>query len=129
MRYDHHCPFVNNCVGQRNYAFFWGFLVSVGCLGVAVAVGFVLFFSHASDDPSKSATDTWVVWVVCAIVGIPTAVLLLGVLGLLSFHCFLACTGKTTKEVLRPSKHGSGDQRVSLFAARGPSLIRARERV
>merc|ERR1712232_1241335 len=36
MRFDHHCPFVNNCVGQRNYVFFMGFTTSVCCLAIWV---------------------------------------------------------------------------------------------
>eukprot|EP00913_Durusdinium_trenchii_P016075 g15109.t1 len=53
MRYDHHCPFVNNCVGQRNYHFFFGFVTSVLCLAMMVLP--VLFWFLNSENFEATA--------------------------------------------------------------------------
>lgn len=63
--------------------------------------------------------------IIILLVGLPTAVFLLGVIALMMFHIFLLCTGKTTKEVLTGRTVLQGR---SLFE-RPPSLIHARAQV
>lgn len=128
LTFDHHCPFVNNCVGQRNYAFFSAFLVSTGCLGFAVAAGMGIYFSHVASEnhngqPFLSHT---MLYLILAVIGAPTCILLIGVLGLSMFHSWLACRGRTTKEVLTGRVTVRG-RTLSTF--RGPSLLHARDRV
>lgn len=127
MRFDHHCPFVNNCVGQRNYSFFTAFLISTGCLGVAVTAGIAIYFSENAQEHYKDSSEPWL-YILIAIIGVPTAVLLIGVISLLTFHSVLACRGRTTKEVLGSAGRVNVGGRT-LFTMRGPSLIHPRARV
>ena len=90
MVYDHHCPFVNNCVGKRNYKYFIGFLTSLMMLIIA------MFLTFSFCIGAKSITDNNSYMFIVIPFGI--IVITLGFFCL--FHVFLAIKGKTTKEIL-----------------------------
>eukprot|EP00268_Persea_americana_P017731 TRINITY_DN1858_c0_g1_i1.p1 TRINITY_DN1858_c0_g1~~TRINITY_DN1858_c0_g1_i1.p1 ORF type:complete len:283 (-),score=23.48 TRINITY_DN1858_c0_g1_i1:465-1313(-) len=96
LRMDHHCVWINNCVGHANYKVFFVFvLYSVtACIhSLALLIGSTAYGIHKDQDPSGGSSNT--PYIICGVLLVPLTVALSILLG---WHIYLILQNKTTIE-------------------------------
>ncbi|KAH7287534.1 hypothetical protein KP509_32G060600 [Ceratopteris richardii] len=112
LRMDHHCIWINNCVGHNNYkAFFlFVFYVVTACSYALILIaGYTIEFLRDDEERTHSSVNQQtgtsvsapvVLKVVCAVILVPLSVALIVLLG---WHVYLLLNNQTTIEVLGPN--------------------------
>ncbi|KAL5049859.1 Palmitoyltransferase erf2 [Aspergillus fruticulosus] len=107
---DHHCVWLNNCVGRRNYRYFFAFvststLLALLLLGASLA--HILVYRSREGITFGDAIDKW---------RVPFAMVIYGALAapypasLWAYHLFLVGRGETTREYLNSHKFAKADR-------------------
>lgn len=107
---DHHCVWLNNCVGRRNYRYFLTFVASSTLLALfllGASLAHILVYRNQEHISFGSAIDKW---------RVPWAMVLYGAIAapypasLWTYHIFLVGRGETTREYLNSHKFAKVDR-------------------